>query len=278
MKPSLVRCLVLGLLALWLTACSRLDAPEPGDYRAVLNLKGGELPLLLKITPPASSGNASENAPGNAPINTVSLALLAGDQTFNANQVAIQNGKLTAEWAGLGTLSGEFSTQGIRGELRIKAANGHVVALPLTARRDQPYRFTEQSSSDNADVSGSWQLEALSTDHFNTPMLMQLRQQHDQVDGSIQLPEGGVIGVIGQTRGDDVWLGLLGQGRAVLLKGKVNDRGELQGEFWVNLESAQPWIARHDHHTSATDVADRQVGMPWAVPVRELAPTPVSTP
>lgn len=268
MKPSVVRLLLLGLLTLWLTACSRLNAPEPGDYRAVLNLKGGELPLLLTVTP---ATNATDG---------ISLSLRVGDHTFTAQQVTAHEGKLTVEWTELGTLSGEFSTQDIHGELRIVGTNGKPVALPFSAQRAQHYRFIEKSLSDNADVSGNWQLEALSADHFNVPVPMQLHQQHDQVDGSIELPQGGVIGVIGQTHGDDVLLGMLGQGRAVLLKGKVNEHGELQGEFWVNLGSAHPWMARRDQQATmaSRDVTDRQLGMPWAVPVRDIAPTPVTTP
>jgi len=261
MKPFLLRFLLLGLLALWLAACSRLDTPEPGDYRAVLNLRGGELPVQLKVTP----------ASGTAPVR---LSLIVGDQTFNSAEIKAVDGRLTVRWDDLGTLSGKFTADNLQGELRVAGADGKPVALPFAARRDQSYRFIEKSASDNADISGSWQLEALSEDHFNVPVIMQLHQQHDQVDGDVHLPNGVTIGVIGQTHGDAVSLGLVGHGRAVLLKGKVDAHGELKGEFWVNLGSAHPWIARVDHHGSAADnVANRQVGMPWAVPVRDIAPT-----
>ena len=77
--------------------------------------------------------------------------------------------------------------------------------------------------------------------------------------------------VLGQTNGDEVYLSLLGQGRAVLLKGKVNAQGELVGELWTNLSNARTWVAKRmvDESGAAVSAQDeqlRKVAFPWAIP------------
>jgi hypothetical protein len=250
--------LPLGI-GLVLSACSKVNAPVLGEYRAAINLKGGELPLQLDIKP---AGDSSDN---------VTVSMKFGDRTLSATRVAFKDGNLTAQWPDIGTMDVDFDRNSMTGKLLITDAQGKPVTLPLNAKLDQHWRFLQQSGVDNADISGNWQLEALSTEEFNTAVSMQLTQRFDQVNGSLTLPDGRNVGVIGQIKGDDVYLGTLGYGRAVLLKGKVNVKGELRGDFWVNTAAAHPWVAKHSANTlAAEDAATRKVGLPWAVPVRQI--------
>lgn len=246
------------IIGMGLSACSKVATPVVGEYRAAVNLKGGELPLDIAVT------TAKDPARGAAIV-----SLRQGDQSVEAAQVDIKDGHMTATWTDIGTMDVRFDRSSMNGELRMTNAEGKQVTLPLSAQLNQPWRFIQQSGTDNADASGAWQLEAISTEHFNVPVAMQLQQHHDQVDGVLTLPDGRTVSVIGQVKGDDVYLGTLGYGRATLFKGKVNARGELQGEFWVNGSTAHPWVARRvQEQTSVEDASLRRVGLPWAVPTR----------
>jgi hypothetical protein len=154
--------------------------------------------------------------------------------------------------------------------LRLTDLQGKLQTLPFSASLEQHYRFQEKSSTDNADVSGYWQLEAISPNHFSAPVTLQLQQTHDAIDGQLLLADGKPLSIYGQAQGDAVYLSSLSPGRALLFKGQVNAQGELQGELWTNLSTAQTAVARRVKDGAvANEETLRKVALPWAVPTRE---------
>ncbi len=250
---------LLVLCASLLGGCGQLDAPTVGTYRAYVKVRGGEVPFELQIT--------RQNG-------ATALTLLHGDETAPATGVQIKEGQLQSELPdGIGALQAQISKNQLKGELKLTDPQGKLQALPFAADLNSHYRFVEKPGTDNADVSGYWQLEAISPEHFATPVTLQLQQQFDAVDGQLKLPDGKLIHVLGQVDGDTVYLSVLGQGRAVLMQGKVNTHGELQGELWTNLSTANTWIARRMSDEAAAleqtpDTQVRQVALPWAIPAQ----------
>jgi hypothetical protein len=255
--------ILVPLLALWLAACSKLSAPVAGDYRAYVELRGGQVPFVLRV---GNEGGVTR------------LWRIQDGEPVAATEVRIQDGTLQAQLAqGAGALRVSIGRKTLKGELRITDPQGKLQVLPFAADLGQTYRFVEHSSTDNADVSGYWQLEAISPNHFSAPVTLQLSQTHDGIEGQL-LPSdpsmGQSVHLSGQVQGDEVYLGSVDQGRALLFKGKVNAQGELQGELWINLSSAQTAFARRMNDTpAATEEVLREVALPWAIPSRNVEST-----
>jgi len=257
--PSAVLCLVSVALA----ACSKLAAPLPGHYRAAIELKGGEAPVQLQI--------AQQNG-------QVQLSLLNGDDTVNATEVSVQNGELHALLPKhAGELQATFTSQGLSGKWQLADTQGKTTTLPFTARLDARYRFIDKAATDNADLTGYWQLDhsvqltAQQASANAMPIVLNLKQTHDAVDGVLIVSDSEQLNLCGQVHGDDVYLSAIGAGQIVLFKGKVNSHGELEGKLWRNSSAAQPWTAKRNLDQPTLDaVGDgaRQVAFPSAVPLQ----------
>ncbi len=258
MKTNL-RLLMTLLLAGLLGACGKLDAPAPGTYRAYVKVRGGEVPFVLQVS--ESAGN------------TV-LGIVHDGELQAATSMQMQDGTLQAELPdGAGAIHADISRQELKGELRLTDPHGKPQVLAFAADLNETYRFIETPSTDNADISGYWQLEAISPEHFSAPVTVQLQQRFDGVEGELVLPDGQRLPLLGQVNGEEVYLSGLGHGRALLLKGKVGEHGELQGELWTNLSNAQRWAAKRMKEEEAAALAEdheplRQVAFPWAIPTQ----------
>lgn len=256
MKANPVPILMSLALSVLLAACGRMDTPAPGTYRSYVKLRGGEVPFQLEV----------REQDGQWALNRVN-----GDELQPATHLQLQQGSLRAELPdAAGTLQVTLERNAMKGELHLTDHLGRPQTLPFGAELHQDYRFIEKSSTDNADVSGYWQLEAISPEHFSTPVTVQLQQHFDAVDGQLRLPDGRQLSLLGQVKGDALYLSALAQGRALLFKGKVNQQGELVGQLWTNLSNAHNWVARRmvdppDITPAETDSL-RPVLLHWAVP------------
>lgn len=251
------------LCSVGLAACAKLDAPQPGRYRAALNLKGGEAPLMLQI---ANEGKQ------------LRLSLLNGDEPLVATDLRVENGALHALLPNVGELQAKFRSNALSGEWRVTDAQGKTTVIPFDAKLNANYRFVAKPLTDNADVSGSWTLDATPLSSSNSahnamPPALQLAQTHDAVDGTLAVPGSDSRAVFGQVQGDDVYLTAIGAEQVLLFKGKVNAQGNLEGKVWINLDEAQNWSAKRSVDQPAassfirTD-ATRQVAFPWAIPTQ----------
>jgi hypothetical protein len=259
-KLNLATSAVLCLFSVALGACSKLAAPLPGHYRGAIELKGGEAPVQLQI--------ARQNG-------QVQLSLLNGDATVNATQVSVQNDELHAVLPNhVGELQATFTSKGLTGEWRLVDTQGKATKLAFTARLGAQYRFIDKPTTDNADVTGYWQLDqsvqltAQQASASAMPIVLNLRQTHDAVDGVLTVSDSEQLKLCGQVHGDDVYLSAIGAGQIVLFKGKVNSHGDLEGKLWLNSSEARPWTAKRTLDQPTIDaVGDgaRQVAFPSAV-------------
>ena len=255
--PPLLVLLLTGLLS----ACGKLDSPEPGEYRAYVKVGGGEIPFMLQVSESSDGARLGVEREGELRPLTV---------------VRMQNGALQAELPDNGgTLVADIGHRALKGELRLTDPHGKPQVLPFAADLHETYRFVAHPGTDNADISGYWELEAISPEHFSAPVTMQLNQRFDGVDGELILPSGKHLALLGQVSNNDVYLSGLGYGRALLLKGKVGKHGELLGDLWTNLSKAQRWAAKRLPEEDAAAQAQpeeqeqmRYVAFPSAVPIQ----------
>lgn len=191
-----------------------VERPRPGSYRAVLELQGAELPVQLEI--------ADEQG-------VIRLWLISGARRSEATRVTVDQGRLQARLPdGAGSLDVEIHRKSLTGALTLAGASP--VQLPFEAKHGETWHFYRESLTDNADVSGAWQLDCGS----NARWTLALEQTHDQVSGEIQATEQR-LAAVGQVHGDEVHLAGIGAHTAWLYRGQVDATGALQGEL---LDSA----------------------------------------
>jgi len=95
---------------------------------------------------------------------------------------------------------------------------------------------------------------------------MVLEQAHDRVTGTVMTPTGDHRFLEGQVRGDELQWSTFAGGLAYLCKLKVNDAGELVGDYWQGLASHEQVAAKRNaaatldgarHHTTLKDDSNR---------------------
>lgn len=254
MKPSIV--LLSLIFTAVLGACSKVATPLPGSYRAYVETQGGEAPFQLQVS----------TAHGKPMLDVV-----YADEAQPATNLVLHDGSLQAELPqAAGTLNASLSRSGMKGELKLVDSQGKPQTLPFTAQLHKDYRFVERPSTDNADVSGYWQLQPASSQHFAAPVTLRLTQRFDAVDGQL-LSNEQTLPLMGQVHGDEVYLSSLAAGRALLIKGKVDTHGDLSGELWINSNPGEQWQAKRMNAEQSAALEDSAESMQpvvrhWAVP------------
>src|SRR5512139_2756968 len=112
---------LLVLLAGAVSGCgSRSRELQPGSYRAVLEVPGGELPFGLDVAREESG---------------FVLYLVNGEERVRVPEVVVGEGKVTARMPGLqNTLTARISGDELVGEVTLLRAGGETQSLPLKAR------------------------------------------------------------------------------------------------------------------------------------------------
>jgi peroxiredoxin len=214
--------IVACLLLLGLAACARVDEPRVGSYRAVLELPGGEAPFRLDVT----------NEDGK----TV-LYLINGTERTRVSDVRLQDQEMVARFPGYQNyLRARLYRNRMEGEVVLIKTGGKEQVIPFVARPDQPWLFYKKPSTDNADVSGRWQLTIVENGR-EIPAVAEFKQSHDQVTGRVTTPSGDHGFLAGQVHGDEVKLATFAGGLVYLYHLHVNENGELEGEYWQGLAS-----------------------------------------
>lgn len=242
-------CLLFAGWLIALAGCGRpVDAPQTGAYRATLKLPGGEAPFGLEI--------AEEN-------NRYVLYLVNAAERTRVDNVTLANDELTAVFPGYeNTLRTKMYADRLEGNITLIKDQGKEQVIPFEARRDAAYRFYKDSLTDNADLSGRWEM-TLTSDGETTAAVAIFEQRHDRVTGTVLTPTGDHRFLEGQVHGEEAQLSTFAGGLAYLYKLKVNQQGELEGDMWQGLASHSTVKAQRNEnatlegHGPNTDLKDR---------------------
>jgi thiol-disulfide isomerase/thioredoxin len=227
------RNLLRALLLIGIAACSpRSEAPHVGTYRAVLKLPGGDTPFGLEI--------AQEQQ-------QYVLYLINGTERTRVSNVKIADGELRANFPGYeNSLRAKMYRDKLAGTVTLIKAGGKEQVIPFQAKLGESFRFYAASSSDNADVGGTWEATFTSVKGETSQAILLLEQSHDRVTGSVMTPTGDHRFLEGQMRGDELQLSTFAGGLAYLYKLKIDANGTLEGDYWQGLASHEKVAARRN--------------------------------
>jgi thiol-disulfide isomerase/thioredoxin len=248
MQRTLLRAAFVSIalvsIALGIAACnSRVDAPQVGLYRAVLRLPGGDAPFGLEV--------AQEQQ-------QYVLYLINGAERTRVSNVKVADGELTAMFPGYeNSLRAQIKRTSLEGSVTLIKAGGKEQVIPFVAKLGETYRFFAESSTDNADLAGTWDATFTDEKGETSKAILLLEQSHDHVTGSAMTPTGDHRFLEGQVHGDELQLSTFAGGLAYLYKLKVGANGALAGDYWQGLASHEKVVA--NRNASATlDGAGKQ--------------------
>ncbi len=221
---------LLVLAAALMSGCgSRSRELQPGSYRAVLELPGGELPFGLDV--------ASEEA------GTV-LYLVNGEERVRVTEVEVAEGRLTAAMPGFeNTLTARIRGRRLEGEVALLRAGGERQVLPFKAELGQAWRFFETPLTDNADVAGRWAVTFTADDGRTSTGVGEFAQSFERVTGTILAPTGDHRFLAGEVRGDELYLSRFDGASAYLYRARMEGNGDLAGEYWSGKTGHQRFTA-----------------------------------
>jgi thiol-disulfide isomerase/thioredoxin len=223
--------IVIGSWVALACACSLLaagcarapDEPQVGAYRATLQLPGGEAPFGLDV--------AREN-------DAYVLYLVNGAERTRVSNVQTQEGELKAVFPGYeNSLAAKTTRSGLEGTVTLIKAGGKEQVIPFRATLGETHRFYKDAVSDNADVAGRWEMTLQDEEGKETRAVAVLEQSHDRVTGTVMTPTGDHRYLDGQVRGEELQLSTFAGGLAYLYRLKVDETGQLVGDYWQGLAS-----------------------------------------
>lgn len=205
---------------------------EPGSYRAVLELPGGELPFGLDVAKEESG---------------FVLYLVNGEERVKVTDVAMADGKLEAKLHGSGsTLTARVRGGKLSGEVAIVASAGQREVLPFRAQLGATWRFFEEPLTDNADVAGRWTVTFTDDADRTSAGVAEFTQSFERVSGTIRTPAGDPSLVSGEVYGEELRLARFDGEHAELYRATVDARGDLAGEYWSGRSSHIRWRAERN--------------------------------
>jgi peroxiredoxin len=237
---------------------SRSRELQPGSYRAVLDLPGGELPFGLDV---------AKEEEGFV------LHLVNGEERVRVSEVSAADGRLSATMPGYeNTLTAGIRGRKLQGEVALLRAGGERQVLPFRAEAGQAWRFFEAPATDNADIAGRWAVTFTSDSGQESPGVAEFAQAFGQATGTILTPTGDHRFLAGELRGDQLFLSRFDGASAYLYRAKVDASGDLVGEYWSGKTGHQRFRAQRspdavlDLSAVATAMKDPAVQLEFTFP------------
>ncbi len=203
-----------------------------GTYRVVLQTPGGELPFGLELK------QQDSGLIGN---------IINGQERLQLGDVKITGSHLEIRMPGYeNVLTADAAGNELRGEIFLVKPNGKNQHVPLHAALGQNYRFFENASSDNADVSGRWAVKFIDDSGAPEAAVGEFSQSHDVVSGTILTTTGDHRYLAGQVKGDELYLSTFDGAHVFLYKARVIADGSLDGDWWSGLAYHEKWTGKRD--------------------------------
>ncbi|GAB4027038.1 peroxiredoxin family protein [Spirosoma koreense] len=220
---------------------------KPGQYRAVLKTRGGDLPFGLDIQPNAADSktykvfalNGSERLPMDA-ATVQGDSLLIPMKLFDSELVAKIEGN---------TLRGVFR--------RFRLAQS-AQTLPFEAQFGETYRFTKDEKPSPTNVTGKWATDFGSktgkVDTVNAVGVFEQKGSH--LSGTFLTPTGDYRYLDGNVVGDSLFLSCFDGSHVYLFKAKHDPATKmLHGGLWAGVSGYESWVARFDPKAELADPA-----------------------
>ena len=249
------------------SACSGQSATvKPGQYRAVLKTRGGDLPFGLDIQP----------TPGDA--RTFTVFALNGSERLPMDPATVQGDSLRIPMALFESeLVAKIDGNLLRGVYRRRRVNQPAQTLPFEAQYGQGYRFVNEDKPVTANLSGKWATDFGSktgrVDTVNAVGVFDQKGSH--LTGTFLTPTGDYRYLDGNVVGDSLFLSCFDGSHLYLFKAKHDPATKtLTGGLWAGISGYEAWVAHLDPKADLPDPAKLTYLKPGAKTLTASFPEP----
>lgn len=221
-----------------LAGCAREPLPPAaqvwtGQYRATLQLPGGELPFGLAV-----------EQQGDGLIATISN----GAEQLRVDEVSVGDGQIRLRMPGMeNVISARREGERLEGEFFFVKARGRHQRVPFIAQPGAAPRFFPAPAEPGGDISGRWAVTFTDDDGADSIAVGEFSQQGSDVTGTFLTPTGDYRYLTGELREGRLYLGTFNGGQAFLFHANLSADGmRLDGEFWSGLAYHERFAARRD--------------------------------
>ncbi len=216
---------------------------EPGTWRGVLSIPGGELPFGLELARHEDGEREKWLA-----------SLVNGANRLEITDVRVEGGRLEMSIPGyLNTVSARMRRDRLEGQVAFFDRGGEKREVPFVARHGASYRFFPDPYTDNADVSGRWSVTFTDAAGAKSPAIAELRQRFHEVTGTVLTTMGDYGYLAGEMRDDELYLSTYDGARAYLFRATLTPQDELRGTSWSSGGERQEFVARRDEAAELDD-------------------------
>ncbi|GAB3951123.1 hypothetical protein GCM10028805_30600 [Spirosoma harenae] len=222
---------------------------KPGQYRAVLKTRGGDLPFGLSI-------QSSQKDP-----QAYTVFALNGNERLPLDAATVQGDSLRMPIALFESeLVAKIEGNTLRGVYRRKRVGSPAQTLPFEAQYGQNYRFVpdQESRSATTNVTGKWATTFGSktgkVDTVNAVGIFD--QKGSRLTGTFLTPTGDYRYLEGNVVGDSLFLSCFDGSHVYLFKAKHDPATKtLQGGLWAGISGYESWVAKFDPKADLPDPA-----------------------
>jgi peroxiredoxin len=163
-------------------------------------------------------------------------------------------------------------------------AGGERQVLRFRAEGREAWRFFEQPATDNADIGGRWAVTFTTDAGKKSTGVAEFTQAFERLTGTILTPSGDHRFLAGEVRGDELFLSRFDGASAYLYRAKVDEDGDLVGDFWSGMTSHQAVHAERnpdaalDMSSVATALKDPTMTLEFTFPDLDDRPVSLSDP
>jgi hypothetical protein len=217
-----------------------LEGVNPGTYRVVLQMPGGDLPFGLQLTRAGLVWMAY---------------VVNGPQRLKVDEVMVKGSHVEIKMPGYeNRLSADATADGLRGEVVLDPRGGQEQHITLRANLREDYRFfppqdvagDAASAAGGMNVAGRWSV-TFSDDAGHTQTAVgEFSQANDAVSGTFLTAAGEQRFLAGQVRANGLYLSTFDGAHALLYKAKFDPDGDLVGDFWSGTTDHERWSAKRD--------------------------------
>ena len=265
--------IVASLLLSFLTVCLAQPSPvqsdvsvKPGQYRAVLKTRGGDLPFGLDIQSPANGAKA------------YTVFVLNGKERLPMDPATVQGDSLHIPMALFESeLVAKIDGNRLRGVWRRRRTAQQVQTLPFDAQQGLPYQFVKDEESPTTNLSGKWATDFGSksgkVDTVNAVGVF--TQTGNRVAGTFLTPTGDYRYLDGNVVGDSLFLSCFDGSHVYLFKAKYDSAAKtLTGGHWAGVSGYEDWVAHFDPKAELPDPAKLTYLKPGAKTLTFTFPEP----
>lgn len=239
---------------------------KPGQYRATLKTRAGELPFGLAIEP--ATGQAG----------SYTVFALNGSERLKMDPATLQNDSLLIPMALFESeLIAKVNGDKLEGVWRRRRLGQPVQSLPFNAQLGVDYRFVPDNETATANLAGKWATTFDSksgrVDTVNAVGLF--NQKGNQLTGTFLTPTGDYRYLDGNVVGDSLFLSCFDGSHVYLFKARYDAATHmLTGGFWSGISGYEPWVARLDPAAELPDPAKLSYLKPNATRLNFSFPEP----